>query len=240
MNVSVCMAVYNGERYLREQINSILLQLKGGDELIIYDDCSNDASGDIVRDYVNRFSNIVYVRGSENLGVLSAFSHAMAMSKNEIVVISDQDDVWMPNKLDLTRQAFFDSRVIGYLHNADIIYSDGRFNRKFYSEEYEWSFSIGGLLYSNSVIGCCLSFRRCVLDLALPVPSLISMHDWWLATNILMFGDIKFDRVSLIKYRRHDSNLSFDKRRSVFCILISRLKNLAGLLILFRRSRRLA
>lgn len=237
MNISVCMAVFNGEKYLKEQIESILIQLEEGDELILYDDCSTDSSLDLLKKYAEMQSNIILLDGECNKGVICAFSKALQIAKKEIIVLSDQDDIWCKDKLKATRDIFINQEVIGYLHNANVINSEGSFLRKFYTADFKCKFSVCNLFYSNFVIGCCLAFRREIVKTILPIPSFVSMHDWWIASNIIRNGLIIYDEKILIKYRRHSSNVSPEKSRSIINIAKSRVFNLFALILLEIRIR---
>ena len=96
--ISVCMSAYNGEKYIYRQIKSILDQLKRDDELIIYDDASVDKTLDIIKSFYD--PRIRLITGEENVGFLKGFQCAMEQAKGEYIFLSDQDDLWMPNKLE--------------------------------------------------------------------------------------------------------------------------------------------
>ena len=97
--VSVVMCTYNGEKYIREQIDSILNQTYPIYELIIQDDCSTDGTVSIINEYVNKFSNVQLYINEKNLGFNTNFESVAMKAHGDFVAISDQDDVWMPNKL---------------------------------------------------------------------------------------------------------------------------------------------
>src|SRR5690348_15623759 len=97
MRVSVCMAVHNGARFLRPQVDSILSQLRQSDELVVVDDASTDASPAILESV--RDARLRLLRNAENLGVLRSFEKALRRASGEIIFLSDHDDIWLPGKL---------------------------------------------------------------------------------------------------------------------------------------------
>lgn len=98
MKVSVAMATYNGEKYLEQQIDSILMQLGSDDELIISDDHSSDRTVAIIEKYINNDHRVKLFMNEES-GVTSNFENAIKRTQNEIIFLSDQDDVWKPEKV---------------------------------------------------------------------------------------------------------------------------------------------
>ena len=103
---SVCMATYNGQKYLREQIESILCQLSANDELVISDDHSTDSTVDIIRSYGD--SRIKMYANELTKGVTHNFENALNKSKGDIIFLADQDDVWLPNKISKMEKKFHD------------------------------------------------------------------------------------------------------------------------------------
>ena len=101
--VSVCMACYNGEKYIEKQIESILPQLNENDELIVVDDHSSDRTAELVKNI--RDSRIRYVFNQKNLGVNGSFEKAIGMAKNEYIFMADQDDLWTKGRLDIMLNA---------------------------------------------------------------------------------------------------------------------------------------
>jgi len=113
--VAVVMCTYNGERFLREQLDSILAQTRPADEIIVQDDRSDDSTMDILRQYASRYNNIKVWQNDRNLGFNLNFKTAVMRATADFVAISDQDDVWMPDKIE---------RMVGAIGSYNICYSD--------------------------------------------------------------------------------------------------------------------
>lgn len=214
--ISVVMAVYNGRAFLNKQLESVLIGLTPGDELIVIDDASTDGSlallNDIVNPLVKVYSNPV------NLGVVKSFERGLQMVSNEIVFLSDQDDVWLPDKV---------SVMCKYLQYVDLVVSDCKvvdinldiLQTSFFAMRNSRS----GLflnLWRNRYLGCCMAFRRELLKYALPFPANIPMHDWWLGLVAEVFGRVAFISMPLILYRRHGGNVSPTSEKSNIGLLI--------------------
>lgn len=205
--ISVCMATYNGEKYITEQLDSILCQLSDEDELIISDDGSNDNTLKIISDYTVKFKNIILIDGPKQ-GVVKNFENALKHAKGDYIFLTDQDDVWKKNKIQTMLKYFISTDCQVILHDADII--DAEFNvisESFYIHRG----SKHGLLrniYKNSYLGCCMAFKKNILNEALPFPSNIEMHDWWIG----LIGESNKSTLliseKLILYRRHENNVS--------------------------------
>lgn len=235
--VSVCMATYNGGRFLREQLDSILRELEAHDELLIVDDCSTDGTDETVREYASLDSRIGFFVNSHNQGVRRTFARAISLARNEIVFLSDQDDVWRPGKVASALALFSENeKIVAVLTNAMVRF-EGEVEKEklLFSETYRPRFGLISQFVRNDFIGCCMCFRRRILEAALPFPSWISMHDWWLGSVAVSFGEVRFDPKPGIIYRRHGANASPGRRRAIRVVLVSRLKDLAALAVLMWR-----
>ncbi|MBT8556435.1 glycosyltransferase family 2 protein [Polynucleobacter paneuropaeus] len=201
--VSVCLATYNGADYIREQLISILNQLGPDDEIIISDDGSLDATLDIIAEISD--CRISLICGPQK-GVVKNFEAALLMATQEIIILSDQDDIWMPSKLEI---------MVDELKSVDLVVSDcvvvdSELNRIHESFAIAHGTRVGFFynLYRNGFLGCCMAFRRELLSFALPFPSAIPMHDWWIGLVATLFGRVKFLDHKLLLYRRHSKNAS--------------------------------
>lgn len=236
LSVSVCMATYNGENFIEEQIDSILSQLSDLDELIVVDDFSKDATLKILHSYAAKDSRVKIYQNIVNLGVVKTFEAALVKSKNDIIFLSDQDDVWISGRVKCSLDIFeSDSEVSGVVVNAEVLTYYDKSGISFYDDTKKHEFSLLSQLIKNKVIGCCFCFRRSVLDVALPLPTGISMHDWWLGCSALFCGKIYYFNVNKIYYRRHSSNASPSKRRSIPVVLKSRARDLRCFMQLLSR-----
>ncbi len=210
------MATCNGERYLQAQLDSVLVQLDDGDELVIADDCSIDGTLALIEERGD--PRIRLLPGKLRLGVVANFERALCAARGEYVFLCDQDDVWLPNK-----RAVF----IKALANADLVVSDCRLTDADLNDIAPSFFSIRnsgpGLLrnlFRNSFLGCCMAFRRSLLARALPFPVELPMHDTWLGLVASTTGYVRFIPDVTLLYRRHDSNASPTGERSHFSRLM--------------------
>ena len=106
--ISVAMCTYNGEKYIQEQLESIIYQSVPPDEIVICDDCSNDATLEIVKDILNSYDGIVQlVSNKHNLGYRKNFEKAISLCHGDIIFLSDQDDVWSSNKIEIIKSKYF-------------------------------------------------------------------------------------------------------------------------------------
>lgn len=210
--ISVCMATCNGERYLQAQLDSVLVQLDAGDELVIADDCSTDGTLALIEQRGD--PRIRLLPSKLRLGVVANFERALSAARGEYVFLCDQDDVWLPNK----RTVF-----IKALANADLVVSDCRLTDADLNELASSFFSLRnsgpGLLRNllrNSFLGCCMAFRRSLLIRALPFPVGLPMHDTWLGLLASANSSVRFVPEVTLLYRRHGDNASPTGGRSHF------------------------
>lgn len=205
--ISVCMASYNGEKYIAEQIKSILANLSVEDELIISDDGSVDGTIDIIQHFSDGDSRIRLISGPGK-GVIKNFENAISHAKGDLIFLSDQDDVWNADKVNRVKMCFEDPGVNVVLHNAAIVGSSINDTGMTF---FDFRHSRKGLLRNlikNSYIGCCMAFRRELVPVITPIPGNIEMHDWWIGLiGEITHGTCLLDR-TLIDYRRHDNNVS--------------------------------
>lgn len=213
MNISVAMAVRNSENFIKEQLDSILHQLKEGDEIVVSIDPSTDKTSAIVEEYNRRFPFFTVIHG-DGTGLVNNFENALKCCKNEVVFLADHDDVWLDHKVQDVLDCF-DKDTVLIVHDAKIC--DG--NLKITNKSFmEWRNSKTGLLNNllkNSFIGCCMAFKKELLDYALPFPKNIPMHDQWLGLCGYRKGKVKFLKESLILYRRHSDNMSGDTHAGI-------------------------
>ena len=205
--ISVCMATFNGGKFIREQLESILSQLPPDAEIIIADDGSTDDTL-LVVDSLNE-SRIRVLPAERHLGVIYNFERALRASKGEIVFLADQDDVWLPGKVE---------KCLAALNEADLVMHDAFLLG--YSDAFESAWVRNGKLsdirtyrsgvvanwWKNSFTGCCMAFRRNVFDKALPFPKNLPMHDQWLGVVAEKYFKVSYVNEPLVEYRQHSSN----------------------------------
>lgn len=203
--ISVCMPSYNGEVYIKDQLASILDQLSDEDEVIISDDNSSDSTVEVIRSindkriklYINE-ANLHYIKNVEN---------ALKHSSGDVIFLSDQDDIWAPNKVQTTLAALQENDLV----ISDCYVTDSNLNilhESYYQLRKSKKNKFLALALGSPYLGCCLAFRRNVLLKSLPFPDYISSHDTWLGNVGAFLFKAKFIDDKLIYYRRHGGNAS--------------------------------
>ncbi|MDR2410223.1 MAG: glycosyltransferase [Bacteroidales bacterium] len=204
--ISVCIATYNGEQFILEQIISILTQLTANDEVIISDDNSTDNTLNIIRD-LNDSRIRIYINTGKK-GYSSNFENALRQATGDYIFLSDQDDIWKNNKIQM---------CIKYLKYYDFIVSDATVINMKNEVLYDSFFSMRnphktllGNLFKFGYLGCCFACRKNVINKSLPFPAnhKLATHDNWIFLIALMFFKIKILDEKLIFYKRHTFNIS--------------------------------
>jgi glycosyltransferase involved in cell wall biosynthesis len=217
------MTVYNSERFLKAQLGSILKELGPEDELVISDDGSTDRTMSIIAGMKDRRIRAVE-NSPERRGVIQNFQNAIERCRNDIVVLSDHDDVWLPGRIARVREVFESNKnVTLVVCNAEVIDEEDRvIHPSFYVLRNSGQGALKNFV-KNSYIGSCMSFRRTVLQLVLPIPKKVPMHDMWIGIlNDIFFESIFISEV-LVRYRRHSSNISRPRRFPIQKIFVSRV-----------------
>lgn len=209
--ISVAMATYNGCKYIKEQIDSILICLDFNDELIISDDGSTDNTLQIISEYND--SRIKLIEGPKK-GIIANFENAIIHCSGEYIFLSDQDDVWHTNKVAVIVKEFENSNCSLILHNANIYDNRTKTIQTTTKDKIGFRKTIFGNIIKNSFIGCCIAFKKESVTYFYPFPSKeeICIHDWWIGLNCLKKGSVRFIDEPLINYRIHENNnLGFHK-----------------------------
>ncbi len=200
------LCTYNGERFLKAQINSLLQQTWTNLEIIVSDDCSTDATKAILRSYESdhRFS-ITYQ--PQNLGAISNFEFATAQAKGEYLAFCDQDDIWLPEKIE---------KLYDTIGNKMLVYSDsilvdeeGQSLQKNLSQLRRMGdvHDTRGFIFSNVVWGHAMLVNRKLLPDVLPIPSGIP-HDIWFAAKATSLTGISYVNEPLTLYRQHSQTVT--------------------------------
>jgi glycosyltransferase involved in cell wall biosynthesis len=215
------MATYDGALFIQEQIASILQQLGAEDEIVVVDDASKDETVAIVERF--RDPRIHIFRHGSNCGVVRAFERAIGETAGEIIFLSDQDDIWHPDKVATMMKAFAaDPRVTLVLSNGELIDSNGRsLSLQLYGND---RFPLGVLpnLIKNRYQGSTMAFRKEVLEAALPFPDGIPMHDSWIGLVNAVVGRAVYLPDRLVFYRRHHNNVTAGRHGAVKHMLAQR------------------
>lgn len=213
--ISVCMATYNGHKYIGEQINSILVQLGANDELVISDDGSTDGTIDLISSYND--GRIRLYENDRHHGVVGNFENSLSKARGEYVFLADQDDVWSKEKINTCLPLLDEYDML--VHNALFINASGEeIGGDFFSYRKSKS-GFWNNLYRNSYIGCCMCFKKSILDRALPFPQSILWHDMWIGLVAEKSGNVCFLNKPLLYYRRHENNASPTATKSDYSVL---------------------
>lgn len=202
--VSVCMGTKNGAAFIREQLESILPQLGRNDEIVISDDCSSDDTLAIIRSLAD--PRITILESACERGITRNFEASLMASKGEYVFLGDQDDVWLPGKINVMRQA---------LEEYDLVISDCKLvddtlrtqNNSFYTVNKSGPGLFKNII-KNSYMGCCMAFTRRLKDKALPFPADVPIHDFWIGLIAELYFNVHFLPDILVLHRRHGANAS--------------------------------
>jgi len=214
MFISVCIPTCNGEKYIREQLVSILVQLSAEDEIIISDDSSTDDTLKIIKSLqdsrIKLFENNTFKSPIFNL------ENALKHASGDVIFLADQDDIWEPEKVKIT---------LNKLKNSDLVVSDcslidasgNLVDPSFYALNKTKSGYLNNLI-KNGFLGCCMAFNSKIKKSVLPFPKKIAMHDIWIGLTASLVGKVDFIEDKLIRYRRHGNNFSFTSAKSKFSV----------------------
>lgn len=213
--ISVCLATYNGEKYIKEQLISILSELSEDDEIIISDDHSTDKTIDIIKALNDKRIRIFENPGKN--GVSTNFANAIEHATGSYIFLSDQDDVWIKGKVELSLNS------INAAESANpsvpvLVYTDIKIVDECLNVIVESSFAQSGqnpedaikenvLTVSNRLMGCTMAFNELTKQYILPMPENIIMHDWWIALCVAKNGIIVPIKNATLLYRQHSGNV---------------------------------
>lgn len=234
-DIDILMAAYNSEKYIAEQIDSILNQTYTSYHLYIYDDLSTDNTLDILSKYKLQHNNkISYIQNKERLGILKNFSKMMENSKADYIMFSDHDDVWFNNKIEISYNKMkalekIYSKDTPLLVFTDKIVTDSSLNVINHSHNKSERLnaahtSLNRLLMSNVVSGCTVMINKPLKKICGHINENAIMHDYWLALTAASFGHIGFINQPTMYYRQHNNN-SFGAKSYSFKMILNKLKS---------------
>lgn len=218
--ISIAMCTYNGEQFLLEQLKSFVHQSILPNELVIFDDASSDNTLAILREFAQEAPFIVHIhRNKQSVGVQKNFELAIEACKGEYIFFSDQDDVWLPNKIEITLNKMqslelANCRELPICIHTDLYVVDAELNilansylknqglYHVYSPEEQ----LEVLPVQNFVTGCTVLINKALKNIAMPFPKNIVMHDYWFALVAACVGKLEFVDAATIKYRQHGNN----------------------------------
>lgn len=221
-NVDILLATYNGEKYLKAQLDSILNQTYSNFRLLISDDCSSDSTRKILKEYSKNDNRIVLFFQEKNLGVIKNFEFLLNKVENQYYMFSDQDDIWKENKIEKSIKkieetqsdlVYSDLEVVD--ENLNVTYSSYWKLKGIYNKIKKYN-NFESLYLNNFVTGCTIISKKELIKKVLPFPNISKyvLHDYWLALIISQNGKIDYIEEALIKYRQHKNNKIGSKKKS--------------------------
>lgn len=205
MKVSVCIASYNGEDFISDQINSILSQIGENDEIIISDDKSTDATVKIIENINDKRIKIFFNNGKK--GYTSNFENALINASGDIIFLSDQDDIWLSKKYVTVMKELKNYDLV--VTNSMVTDKDLNIINKSFFEIYKSGPGIIKNLAYNTYFGSCMAFRKKILEESLPFPKNREVgFDVWIGMIAEIVGKVKFIDEPLLLYRRHDTTVT--------------------------------
>ncbi len=204
--ISVALAAYKGEKYIEEQIRSILPQLGHEDEIIVSDDKPGGPTERIVKKIAGEDSRVVWIQGRSK-GVVANFVNAIRYCHGDKIFLCDQDDVWLPDKVKRVMEAFDEGADL-VLHNAYVTDKDLNITQYSFFDKRGSKKGVLHNIMKNSYMGCCMAFDKKLLKYIMPIPKHIPMHDQWIGLMGEIYGKVKFIDMQLIYYRVHGENVT--------------------------------
>ncbi|MBS1521297.1 MAG: glycosyltransferase family 2 protein [Bacteroidetes bacterium] len=199
--ISIALCTYNGEEFLPEQIDSILAQTYKNLEIVIVDDCSTDKTIGIINSYSEKDKRIKLFQNETNLGFNKNFEKALSLTSGEYISISDQDDIWLPEKL---------QRLLTNIKNNWLIFSNssylGDLKQGRLLNKFKLPKNYKGILLRNHVTGHTSLMHRDFLNFVLPFPQL-GYYDWWMGFVASYYNQIAFLDEVLTLYRVHSGSV---------------------------------
>ena len=218
--VSVCIATYNGEKYLRQQLDSILAQIGREDEIVISDDNSSDGTLALIASYDDKRIRVLHHDPTKITTTFPLdrpthnFENALQHAKGDILFLADQDDVWLPGKVDKMLRALEDADLA--MHDCIIVNTELEQLEPSYFNVVKVTTNAWCNAMKSTVLGCCMAMRRCVVESALPFPKTKVGHDLWLG----MVADRKYRftlvREPLLMYRKHGRSMTTAGKKSKY------------------------
>ncbi len=226
MQISVCIATYNGAKYIRPQLNSILQQLRDEDEVIVSDDGSTDNTLDLILTYSDpRIKLFTHSRSLNDNGkhisnrITTNFENALLHATGDIIFLADQDDIWEKTKVKEILTVFETQKVNLILHDAILKDEQKNVLADSYFKIVKSKPGFLKNMIKNSYLGCCMAFDKNTLKNSLPFPRHLIAHDMWLGLIAERTGNVAFIDQKLITYQRHSSTATTSGNKSKFNIL---------------------
>ncbi|MEH6307013.1 glycosyltransferase family 2 protein [Olivibacter sp. CPCC 100613] len=212
--VSVALCTYNGEKFIRKQINSILSQTYKNIEVVIVDDASSDSTLNIIEEFTKRDARIKCFRNPANIGFNANFEKAIRLCSGDYIAISDQDDIWLPNKIQVLLEAIGENLLV-HSNSVFIDENDNVLQKYLIDPSKDIVFhNYKGVLFTNYVTGHTCLMRKELANKILPFPKQC-FYDWWIGFVAAYEQKIVFKNAVLTKYREHSSSVITQYREKI-------------------------
>lgn len=211
--VSIAMATYNGEKYIKQQLDSILKQTYINLEIIICDDLSKDKTVDIIKEYQEKDSRIKLLINERNLGFKKNFEKAISLCRGDFIALSDQDDIWHYDKIKVLVASIGKYSLI---HSAcSLIDENAKEISPLWMKPDDLQYSFEKLIFGTTITGCTVLFKKELLKDFFPIPNGEKYHDWWLGLLASKSNNIIYYDKVLVQYRQHESQDTGVKLESI-------------------------
>ncbi|MCQ2344592.1 MAG: glycosyltransferase family 2 protein [Paludibacteraceae bacterium] len=216
--VEIVLSSYNGSRFIDQQIESIANQTFGDWLLTVRDDGSQDDTVQRLESWQNRLGERMRIMPSEgNVGVVRSFELLLGFSKGDYVMMCDQDDVWLPRKVEMTLEMMKEEekknsgKAVAVFTSINLV--DGELKPKgmtfFEQNHFDFPFAktFNNICVCNCVAGCTMMLNRNALRVALPFAESVPAHDWWVAAKVARNGILSVLETPTMLYRLHGNNV---------------------------------
>ena len=208
--IDVLMATYNGEKYLAEQLDSIINQTYHNWNLLIRDDNSTDRTLEIIQDYQKKDNRIKLLKDNKgNLGIVKNFEELLKNSESEFIMFSDQDDIWIENKLDMYLKMIEKIKNKGFMIHSDaILFDKNKSNilKDTFISKKAINKGLENVFFNYFVQGATILISKEIKNFILPFPKEAYLHDRYIHLISELFFERVFINQALIYYRQHDNN----------------------------------
>lgn len=223
VRASVAMAVYNGEKYIEEQVNTVLKSLNACDELVISCDPSTDRTNDIVNQLAQMDNRVTVINNNSEHGVVPNFCNAISHCRGKYIFLCDQDDIWRQDKVAKVLKCFSDDEAWLVIHDARVVDGKGLDTGKTLFALSKISTNPTRNFYKGTYWGCCMAFRSELTPIILPINSKLR-HDLWIGilTGYLKRKIVLIDD-TLIDHRIHGDNVTTGHRRPMKEVIADRI-----------------
>jgi glycosyltransferase involved in cell wall biosynthesis len=231
--IDILLATCNGEKYLSQQIDSIITQTYKDWQLLIRDDLSSDNTVKTIKNYTHKYPDKIRLieDNKGHLGLVRNFEALLESAQSEYIMFCDQDDVWLSNKIELTLNTMKAAEQTWpntpLLVHTDLKVVDETLNPiaesfwKLHRISPESDCLLKKIIYRNIVTGCTVMINKKAKEISMPFPPEANIHDWWIALNAAKYGKIIHTDTPTVLYRQHAANIVGARKYNKLSIVLS-------------------